>query len=239
MKNKRRAGETGESIPPPVLVWCEEPAPEEEVEAEGAPHGTEKGKSVSNLSRTCLELVGTAEYSRGYYYGHGGDGRARREDDGATGHVTATGRGGRSNLPAHVRERLFTAADEGEAGRALTGQQPEMKRRKRYTQRRKCSARCCDNEVQDRFLWNEVAFCVPHRRHEEGVLVDRHDEPMRWCTHCKKPHNLCDFADSITGPPRKLTSCKATHAARLKRMAEKAALLREQKGTFPKETNHK
>ena len=219
-------------------MWCEEPAPDEEVKAEEAPRRTnEGGKSVSKLSFLGVYPTDTGG-RRGYYFEYGHEGRgdgtgARRgpPGDGATAHVTTTGRGGGRYVPANEAK---SEADEGEDGGALTtGQQ---QKRRKYAQTRKCSARGCDNDVHDRFLWNEVAFCVPHRHHqeEEGVLVDGHDEPMRWCTHCKKPHNLCDFADSITGPSRKLTSCKATHATRLKRLAEKAALLREQKGTLPR-----
>ena len=71
---------------------------------------------------------------------------------------------------------------------------------------RQCSADGCERLVPDRAK-GLVAMCGEHRRVTSGVPCGDCPEPMRWCYHCKKPHGMSAFADSIIGESRKLATC--------------------------------
>jgi hypothetical protein len=100
--------------------------------------------------------------------------------------------------------------------------------------KRTCSARRCGNDVLDRCM-NKVALCIPHRRETDGVLVEGCDEPVRWCTRCKKPHDLREFANAVYAPIRKLAYCEKGRESRRRIMvANKAAAQAEAQAEAPK-----
>ena len=79
--------------------------------------------------------------------------------------------------------------------------------------KRTCSAERCSEDVMDR-LKNTIVLCRAHRREAKGVCVVGHDTPVKWCTHCKKAHNISEFAFSLIGPRRKLSCCEKARSTR-------------------------
>ena len=60
----------------------------------------------------------------------------------------------------------------------------------------------------------------------KGVMVREHSNPVSWCSHCKKAHDVSEFSNALIGPNRKLSVCEKARAARRQAAARTRPLTR-------------
>ena len=92
-------------------------------------------------------------------------------------------------------------------------QADEHTKRVKGVKTRTCSAERCTQVVTDR-LKNAIVLCRTHRRDAKGVFVVGLDTPVKWCSHCKKAHDIGEFGSSLIGPSRKLSCCEKARESR-------------------------